>query len=85
MYQRSPNDKKGEFKMSDYENMNTPEVQRLAKQGDNDAMYEMAWRLELLPTEEDNPIGRCAWQDYWFEKAADAGTLMPKAATPVHW
>ena len=55
---------------------NTPiaEVQRLAKKGNRNALYEMAWRLELLPAKDRNdPVESCAWQDYWFEKAADAG------------
>ena len=62
--------------MIDYENLSTPEVQKLVKAGDNAAMFEMAWRLELLPDrDKDNPVERCAWQDYWFEKAADAGNV----------
>lgn len=57
--------------MADYENMNPSEVQRLARQGDKDALYEMAWRM---PADVQNdPVKSCAWQDIWFEKAADAG------------
>ena len=62
--------------MADYENKSTPEVQRLARQGDKYALYEMVWRLELLGS--DNPSERCAWQDYWFEKAADSGHVEAK-------
>ena len=66
--------------MADYENMSTSEVQRLARQGDRDALYEMAWRLELLPvSDRNNPVENCAWQDYWFEKAADAGNIDAKS------
>ena len=59
-----------------YENLSTPEVQRLVKQGDSNAMFEMEWRLELT---SDDPSDRCAWQDYWFEKAADAGHVDAKS------
>jgi|GEM_PF-1963903 len=61
--------------MANYENMNLSEVQRLAKQGDGDAMYEMAWRPEAKPSEipSNDPVYNCAWQDYWWGKAADAG------------
>ena len=52
-------------------------VQRLAKQGDKDALYEMVWRLDqsdLMPPEHrGNQVERSAWQKYWFKKAADAG------------
>ena len=67
--------------MANYENTSTFEVQRLAKQGDKDALYEMAWRMELMPAtiERDNPVERCAWQDFWFEKAADAGHVEAKS------
>jgi len=57
------------------------EVERLAKQNppDIDALYEMAWRLESpLYTGGNDPVERCAWQDYWFEKAADAGHIDAK-------
>ncbi|MDR0294202.1 MAG: hypothetical protein LBH95_08640 [Oscillospiraceae bacterium] len=62
--------------MADYEKMDTPEVQRLAKQGDKDALYEMAWRM--APDVQRDPVESCAWQDYWFEKAADAGNVVAK-------
>jgi len=66
--------------MVDYENMSTSEVQRLAKQGDKNALYEMIWRMELIPAEiRNNPVERFAWSDYWFEKAADAGHIIAKA------
>jgi len=59
--------------------MSTEEVQRLAKQGDMEALYEMVWRLELLsPEHVNNPVENCAWQDYWFEKAANAGHIEAK-------
>ena len=62
--------------MADYENMAIQEVQRLARQGDGDALYEMAWRTELMPPEDRNdPIESCAWQDYWFERAAATGHI----------
>lgn len=61
------------------ENYNTGDVQRLAKQGDCNALYEMAWRIELMPSGQGNPVEQCAWQDYWFEKAADAGHIEAKA------
>jgi len=63
--------------MADYENMGTSEVERLAKHGDKDALYEMAWRM---PADvQRNPVESCAWQDYWFEKAADAGNIDAKS------
>lgn len=66
--------------MANYEQMNTYEVQRLAKQGDNDALYEMAWRTELMPAAGKNdPVENCAWQDYWFERAANAGNIDAKS------
>jgi len=60
-------------KMANYENTDIAEVQRLAKQGDNDALYEMAWRMP--PEIQKDPVESCAWQDYWFEKAANAGNI----------
>ena len=65
--------------MADYEKMSASEVQRLAKQGDKDALLEMVWRIELMPAgDRENPVERCAWQDFWFEKAADAGNVDAK-------
>jgi hypothetical protein len=63
--------------MADYENMNISEVLRLAKQGNGDALFEMAWRLEAMPSDlpVNDPAYRCAWQDYWFERAADTGHI----------
>lgn len=57
--------------MEDYENLSTYEVQQMAKQGDKDALFEMVWRL---PDEiKNNPVEGCAWQDFWLEKASEAG------------
>jgi len=65
--------------MPNYENTNTSEVKRLAKQGDKDALYEMAWRRELMPfPDTGNGVENCAWQDYWWEKAAEAGNIEAK-------
>jgi hypothetical protein len=65
----------------DYEKISASEVQRLARQGDRDALYEMVWRHEeFLPAgDRNNPAERCAWQDYWFEKAAGAGIVDAKS------
>ena len=60
-----------------YENMRISDVQRLAKQGDKEALYEMVWRHEELIPGAD-PIEQCAWQDYWYEKAANAGHIDAK-------
>ena len=66
--------------MADYENMSTSEVQRLAKQGNKDALYEMAWRTDLMPLEHRNdPLECFVRQDYWHEKAADKGHIVAKA------
>ena len=67
--------------MANYENMHSSEVQRLAKQGNKDALFEMVWRIdELQPAEYRNgPVERFVWHDYWFEKAADAGHIVAKA------
>ena len=66
--------------MADYEQMNIQEVQRLAKQGDRDALYEMAWRMEIMPfPDQGDGIENCAWQDFWWEKAADAGNIDAKS------
>jgi len=68
--------------MPDYERMEGSEVKRLAKQGnDKDALYEMAWRIELMPSSFDNrdPVYTCAWQDIWFEKATNAGHFDAKS------
>lgn len=64
--------------MANYENTPITEVKRLAKQGDNDALFEMVWRIEAMPYGGNDPVARCAWQDYWFEKAADAGNVTSK-------
>jgi hypothetical protein len=68
--------------MVNYEKMDGSEVKRLAKQGnDKEALFEMSWRPELMPSGVDSqdPVYRCAWQDYWFEKAADAGNIDAKS------
>jgi len=66
--------------MASYEKISNEEVKRLAKQRDKDALYEMVWRFdELMPAKvRDIPVERCAWQDYWFEKAANAGHIDAK-------
>ena len=60
---------------ANYENMDLNQLQALAKQGNGDAMYEMAWRPEAIPSgiPKNDPVYNCAWQDYWWGKAADAG------------
>ena len=66
--------------MVDYEKISALEVQRLARQGDKEALFEMAWRFELLPASDRNdPVESCAWQDYWLEKAAEAGHIDAKS------
>jgi len=65
--------------MVDYEKMSTSEVQKLARQGDKEALYEMVWRLELVSGGGNDLVENCAWQDYWFEKAADAGHIDAKS------
>jgi len=66
--------------MANYERMDSAWVQRLAKSGDKDALYEMAWRIDLLPLEHrEDKVECCAWQDYWFEKAANAGHIEAKS------
>ena len=62
--------------MADYKDVNVSEVHRLAKKGDKDALYEMVWRPFGISNE---PSEQCAWQDYWFERAADAGHIVAKA------
>ena len=54
--------------MADYENMSMAEVQRLARQGDAEALYEMSYRSSADPGVE-----LFAWRSYWLEKAADKG------------
>ena len=62
--------------MADCRNMSTSEVQRLARQNDKDALFEMVMRV---PRDiEDDPVESCAWQDYWFERAAEAGHVDAK-------
>ena len=66
--------------MANYEDKDISELQRLVKQKDGEAMYEMAWRMEALPPEipRNDPTYFCAWQDYWWGKAADVGHVTAK-------
>ena len=57
-------------KMEDYENMSISEVQRLAKQGDKDALFEMAYRWT-----DDEEAPPQVWKAYWMGKAADKGNI----------
>ena len=65
--------------MVNYERTKISEVKDLAKQGDQDALFEMVWRLNGLHDDpaytSNDPVERCAWQDYFFEKAAEAGHI----------
>jgi len=63
--------------MVNYEQMDLSDVQRLARQRDKDALFEMAWRMP--DAAKNNPVENCAWQDYWFEKSADAGNIDAKS------
>ena len=62
--------------MENIQKLGTSEVEALAKEKNMDALYEMAWRMP--PEVQCNPVESCAWQDYWFEKAADAGNIEAK-------
>jgi len=64
--------------MPSFEQQNTDVVVLHAKRGDRDALYEMAWRTELMKPNENTQAGQCAWQDYWWAKAADAGNIIAK-------
>ncbi len=66
--------------MVNYENLSTLEVQRLAKQGDPEALFEMVWRFELIqPSGQDSPMANIlAWKEYWLEKAADKGHVVAR-------
>lgn len=61
--------------MANYKKKTLSEVEILARQDDGDALYEMAWRPEAKPTDipRNDPVYNCAWQDYWWGKAADVG------------
>jgi len=62
-----------------YAEMSASEVQRFAKQGDKHALFEMAWRInEILPGEY-NLVEQSAWNNIWFEKAAEAGHIDAKS------
>jgi len=54
--------------MEDYENMHITEVQRLANQGDKNALFEMRYRQT-----DDDKFPPVVWQAYWDEKAAVKG------------
>jgi TPR repeat protein len=63
--------------MANYENKSISEVQSLAKQGDKEALFEMVWRM---PDDvKRDPVESCAWQDFFFEKAANAGHIDAKS------
>jgi len=70
--------------MEDYEKMDILEVERRAKQGDKNALCEMAWRSgesKLMHSEHrGNQVEECAWEDYWLEKAADEGHIDAKGS-----
>jgi TPR repeat protein len=57
--------------MANYEQMSNSEVQRLAKQGDAEALFEMTYRFDGDPRSVD----AYAWRLYWQEKAAKKGHL----------
>ena len=61
------------MKMANYKQLSTSEVQRLAKQGDKDALFEMRWKLDEVLPGKYNSIEQMAWHNIWFEKAAEAG------------
>jgi TPR repeat protein len=56
--------------MANYEQMSNSDVQRLAKQGDADALFEMSYRFEGPPS-----VDAFAWKNYWLKKAAEKGHL----------
>lgn len=67
--------------MVNYENASISTVMQDAKRGVGDALYEMVWRYEeAMPSElpKNDPVYNSAWQDYWFEKAADKGHIEAK-------
>ena len=47
------------------------------KQKDKNAYYEMAQRMP--PEVQRDPAESCAWQDYWFERSAEAGNIETKS------
>ena len=59
--------------MADYENLSTYEVQRLAKQGDKDALFEMRYRYP----DNEEADGRI-WATVWDKKASDRGHFFAK-------
>lgn len=62
--------------MADYESISNEAVQKLARQGDPDAMFDMMYRTDLAQsTSETEDI---AWQDYWQERAANAGHVVAR-------
>jgi TPR repeat protein len=56
--------------MANYEQMSNSDVQRLAKQGDADALFEMSYRFDGPPS-----VDAFAWKNYWLKKAAEKGHL----------
>ncbi len=62
--------------MADYENESLTIVKQMAKRNDKDALYEMVYRI---PSDiHTDPVQSCAWQDYWLERASDAGHIAAK-------
>ena len=59
--------------MNVYENKSISEVQRLAKQGDKEALFEMRYRYP----DNEEADGRI-WAAVWDKKAADRGHIMAK-------
>ena len=56
--------------------MENYEVEELARQRNKDALFKMAWQP---PDDVKNShMDHLAWQNYWFEKAADAGHVDAK-------
>ena len=73
MKEYNKNENVNDDTMIDYENMSVAEVQRLARQGDKDALFEMAYRY---PDNEEAP--GTVWTAYWMEKAANKGHIFAK-------
>jgi len=61
------------YQMADYGNMSISEVQRLAKQGDKDALYEMQYRYP-----DNAEVPGAVWAAFWLEKAAEKGHIFAK-------
>ena len=77
-----------DFLMDNFETMPLLEVQKKAERKNKDlpdykdACCEMIWRSSeselMLPEHRGNQVEECAWQDFWFERAADAGHIDAK-------